>query len=128
MNNVDSLPELFHEAHRTLYGHASLDQPIEVVTLRISARGNFPETESARIKVGDATVDDDAVIGIQKVIFPGFLEGIETKIYQREKLLAGNVFHGPCIVHQMDSTTVVLPGQVVTVTELGDLLIREGKS
>lgn len=128
LTNPESLPELFHEAHRTLYGHASLDQPIEVVTLRISARGNFPKTESAKIKAGDARVVDDAVIGNQMVIFPGFLEGIETKIYQREKLLAGNVFHGPCIVHQMDSTTVVLPGQVVTVTALGDLSIKEDKS
>lgn len=128
LTDVDSLPELFHEAHRTLYGHANLDQPIEVVTLRISARGSFPESELAKIQEGSATVVEDAVIGVQSVIFPGFLEGIETRIYQREKLLAGNVFNGPCIVHQMDSTTVVLPGQVVTVTDLGDLLIREDQS
>jgi N-methylhydantoinase A len=62
------------------------------------------------------------------VIFPDFPSGVDTAIYQREKLLAGNVFYGPCIVHQMDSTTVVLPGQVVTVTALGDLLIKEEKS
>lgn len=128
LTDVNLLPNFFHEAHRKLYGHANLDQPIEVVTLRISARGNFPKAESVAIKKGSSLVNADAIIGTQTVIFPGFLKGVETTIYQREKLLAGNVFNGPCIVHQMDSTTVVLPGQVVTVTNLGELLIREEKS
>jgi N-methylhydantoinase A len=125
LNNIDELPDLFHRAHKTLYGHANLDQPIEVVTLRISARGSFPKQEPVKIEQGSKTVEKEASLGTQKVIFPGFPDGVDTEIYQREKLLAGNEFSGPCIVHQMDSTTVVLPGQIVKVTPHGDLLIKE---
>jgi len=125
LNDVGELPNLFHSAHKTLYGHASLDQPVEVVTLRMSARGSFSKLEPVKIKQGSKTVEKEASLGTQKVIFPDFPSGIETAIYQREKLLAGNEFSGPCIVHQMDSTTVVLPGQIVKVTPLGDLLIKE---
>ena len=128
LGNVNELPDLFHSAHKALYGHANLDQPIEVVTLRLSARGGFPELDPVKIVKGGKAVDAEARLGIENVVFPGYPSGVDTAIYQREKLLAGNVFNGPCIVHQMDSTTVVLPGQVVTVTDLGDLLIREVKS
>jgi len=125
LTDVDNLPNLFHSAHETLYGHANLDQPIEVVTLRMSARGSFPKLDQIKIAQGNKTVEKEASLGTQTVIFPGFPSGVETAIYQREKLLAGNEFNGPCIVHQMDSTTVVLPGQIVKVTPHGDLLITE---
>jgi len=128
LSNVNELPDLFHSAHKALYGHANLDQPIEVVTLRLSARGGFPELDPVKIVKGGKAVEAEARLGIENVVFPGYPSGVDTAIYQREKLLAGNVFNGPCIVHQMDSTTVVLPGQVVTVTDLEDLLIREVKS
>jgi N-methylhydantoinase A len=125
LTDLEELPNLFHGAHETLYGHANLDQPVEVVTLRMSARGSFPKLEPAKIEQGNKTIEKEASLGTQTVIFPGFPSGIETAIYQREKLLAGNEFNGPCIVHQMDSTTVVLPGQIVKVTPHGDLLIME---
>jgi len=125
LSNVNELPDLFHSAHKALYGHASLDQPVEVVTLRLSARGSFPERDLVKIAQGSKAVDAQARLGIQRVIFPDFPSGVDTAIYQREKLLAGNEFDGPCIVHQMDSTTVVLPGQRVLVTPHGDLLIKE---
>jgi N-methylhydantoinase A len=125
LGNVNELPDLFHSAHKALYGHANLDQPIEVVTLRLSARGSFPELDLVKIEQGSKSVVSEARLGIQSVIFPDFPSGVDTAIYQREKLLAGNEFDGPCIVHQMDSTTVVLPGQRVQVTPYGDLLIKE---
>jgi N-methylhydantoinase A len=125
LSNVIELPDLFHSAHKALYGHANLDQPIEVVTLRLSARGSFPELDPVKIEQGNKAVEAEARLGIQSVIFPDFPSGVDTAIYQREKLLAGNEFDGPCIVHQMDSTTVVLSGQRVQVTPHGDLLIKE---
>jgi N-methylhydantoinase A len=125
---IANLPELFHKAHFDLYGHFSVDQPIEVVTLRTSAKGAFPEIPPVPLEIGNKTPESQALIGYERVIFPDFPEGIDTAHYQREQLLAGNIFDGPCIVQQMDSTTAVLPGQRVTVTLLGDLLIEEVNS
>jgi len=51
-------------------------------------------------------------------------EHIEATIYDRHKLLAGNVVTGPAVVAEMDSTTLVLPGHAATVHPSGSLLIR----
>lgn len=128
LSGIAKLPELFHKAHSDLYGHFSMDQPIEVVTLRTSAKGAFPEIPPVRLESGNHSPKAQALLGMESVIFPDFPKGIDTAHYQRDQLLAGDVFDGPCIVHQMDSTTAVLPGQRVTVTVFGDLLIEEVKS
>lgn len=128
VTGIADLPELFHKAHFDLYGHFSVDQPIEVVTLRTSAKGAFPEIKPVLLEIGNRSPEPQALIGIESVIFPDFADGIDTAHYHRDKLLAGNVFDGPCIIHQMDSTTAVLPGQRVTVTLLGDLMIEEVNS
>jgi len=51
-------------------------------------------------------------------------ESHEAGVYERERLLAGNVVQGPAIVAEMDSTTLVLPGHHATVHPSGSLLIR----
>ena len=47
-----------------------------------------------------------------------------TPVYRRERLLAGHTLTGPAVVEQMDSTTIVLPGQQATVDAHGNLLIQ----
>jgi N-methylhydantoinase A len=39
-------------------------------------------------------------------------------------MVVGLVIPGPCIVGEMDSTTVILPGYVATVDTVGNLLIN----
>ena len=55
-----------------------------------------------------------------------YVDGADTEatVYDRAKLLAGNVVTGPAIVTEMDSTTLVLPGHAATVHPSGSLLIR----
>lgn len=48
----------------------------------------------------------------------------DTPIYQRELLPFGASFEGPAIVEQLDSTTVITPGDKVTIDSLGNLLIE----
>jgi N-methylhydantoinase A len=49
---------------------------------------------------------------------------VEAGLYDREELAAGNVVHGPAIVTEMDSTTLILPGHAGTVDAVGTILIR----
>ena len=51
-----------------------------------------------------------------------------TPIYRREALLADHVIHGPAIVDQLDSTTVILPGQSARTDRFGNLIVTEGAS
>jgi N-methylhydantoinase A len=47
----------------------------------------------------------------------------DTPIYARERLAVGTRFDGPAVVEQLDSTTVVEPGDRVEVDALGNLII-----
>jgi N-methylhydantoinase A len=46
-------------------------------------------------------------------------------LYDRMKLGGGLEIVGPAIIEQMDSTTLVLPGQTALVDSYGNLIIEE---
>ena len=47
----------------------------------------------------------------------------DCEIYQREPLPAGFSAEGPVVIEEASSTTLIHPGQRVTVDEWGNLLI-----
>jgi N-methylhydantoinase A len=48
---------------------------------------------------------------------------VDTPTYQRRKLHAGNRIAGPVLIEEYASTTVVHPGDAVTVDAIGNLAI-----
>ncbi len=74
-----------------------------------------------------AAADDGASLaaahrGERPVWFSG--EALETPIYQRHLLPRDILLDGPAIIEQLDSTTVVEPGDRVTMDPIGNLLIE----
>ncbi|MFL5006693.1 MAG: hypothetical protein ACJ8DK_15235, partial [Microvirga sp.] len=55
------------------------------------------------------------------------LEGgpVRCPVYERSRLAAGAEIHGPAIVTQLDSTTLLLPEHVATVDRFGSLVVTE---
>jgi N-methylhydantoinase A len=53
-------------------------------------------------------------------------DAIECNVYDREFLRAGNRVAGPALVSEYASTTVMLPGDQLTVAETGELIISIG--
>jgi N-methylhydantoinase A/oxoprolinase/acetone carboxylase beta subunit len=49
---------------------------------------------------------------------------IPSKVINRYGMKPADVFEGPCLVEERECTTVVLPGDVVGVNELGHLVIE----
>ena len=49
-----------------------------------------------------------------------------TPTYQREALAAGNRIKGPALIEEYASTTVLMPGDVMEVDALGNLVIAVG--
>ena len=65
-----------------------------------------------------------ALIGIRPVEF-GVLGGRrDTPIYDRDRLRAGHVVQGPALIQEYASTTVLSPGDSLTVDQFGNLDIR----
>ncbi len=122
---LDDLASRFSSAHDRLYGF-KLDQPVELVNLRAVGTGNtnkiqFPEFELGSPECSSALFDQN------QVYFSGGF--VNTNIYHRDKLTAGNQISGPAIVTQKDTTIVIHPGHVGHVDKRLNILIhREGEA
>jgi N-methylhydantoinase A len=116
---LDTVAERFHAQHERRYGHASPDEPLELVTVRSRARGVVdPPTLT-----GDGTARADvAPRETRPVTFDG--DEHETPVYRRASLDPGATFDGPAIVEGVESTTVVHPGQRVHVDDFENMVIE----
>jgi N-methylhydantoinase A len=63
-----------------------------------------------------------AVLKKKRAMFDG--EWLETPVLDRERLLPGNRFAGPAIVHEYSATTVVPPGCGAEVDEYSNIVIE----
>ena len=109
----------FDDEHKRLFTFA-LPHEHEIVSLRASVRGRGisirrPTTEKGG---GDARA---AAVGRQAVYVDG--AHLDAKVYERAKLLAGNVIAGPAIIVEMDSTTLILPAHCGRIDDHGNILI-----
>jgi N-methylhydantoinase A len=115
--------QAFHRLHESLYTFAQEDMPVEIATLHVEASGELQAPQWARVNGSNDVVS--AVIGEHPVHFE---QGtITTPIYDRSRLGAGAIVEGPAIFVQLDTTTLMLPGQYAEVHEFGSLVIRERK-
>jgi N-methylhydantoinase A len=117
---VTTVAERFADQHEARYGHANRGAPIEFVALRTTATGDLGRPTPERW----ATASDDTFPHqIRRVVFDG--QRVDALVVQRDDLLVGHRFTGPAVVLEDTATTVVPPGYVVTVDEIGSLVIRE---
>jgi N-methylhydantoinase A len=109
----------FHAAHRARYGYDMPEQPIELVSVRVSVRAARAVPPGEAPGAGAATLAQ-ARRETRSVWFPatGF---VGTPVYERARLPAAATLEGPAIVEQMDATTVVPPGWDVRVDAAGNL-------
>jgi N-methylhydantoinase A len=75
------------------------------------------------IRSGNAEPLPEAARGTRRVYFAEADGYVETPIYDRATLLAGNRMTGPVLIEEYASTSVVHPGDVVEVDAFGNLVI-----
>jgi N-methylhydantoinase A len=114
----------FHDAHERIYSFALRDMPVEIVTLRIDAVGLLPKVTIRELREGGKV--SDAIVGSQRISFAS--GAVDVPIYDRGKLGAGARMHGPAVITQLDSTTLLLESQVAEVHKFGSLIVTEEKS
>jgi len=114
----------FEEAHRQVYGYFSPEEPIRVVALRLDATGRVPQIRLRAHPPATAAVAATRT-GERQLWLPEAHGTIACPVYDRERLGPGHRIPGPAIIEQMDSTTLVLPGQSVTVDPWLNLMIEE---
>jgi 5-oxoprolinase (ATP-hydrolysing) len=103
--------------YTSVYGGVGM----QAISFRVRCRGPLPElslTEAGRASAGAA------LKGHRRAWFgDGF---IETPVYDRYALAVGADVSGPAIIEEREATTIVAPGDSVTVDAAGTLRIRIG--
>ena len=125
-DGIGAVIELFHEAHERVYGYRSEDAAVEVVTFRLEASGSAAHVDVRR----DDTSPSDpakAVVETRSTCFDPAEGYVDTPVYDRSLLSPGDVFSGPAIVEQMDTTTVLLPFDACRVDEYRNLVVEIGE-
>jgi N-methylhydantoinase A len=114
----------FEAAHRQVYGYVAEEEPIRIVALRLEATGRVPKAVLAAYPPATVAVTS-ARIGTREVWLPEAGGFVGCPVHDRDRLGPGHRIAGPAIVEQMDSTTLVLPGQVATVDPWLNLIVEE---
>ncbi len=122
-SDENSVRKAFTEAYERLYSFSS-DDMVQIVNFGLSAIGDivYPAVPEDEYQGEECSA---AVTGERKV-YIGSGEFENYKIYDRDLLRNGNIVHGPAIVEQMDSTTIIPKGMKGTVDKnLNIMLERE---
>jgi N-methylhydantoinase A len=126
--DMAAVDERFHQSHEHAYTFR-LASPIELVNFHLTALGQVEKPRIARLSRDAepcpvARGVEEARKGTRQVIFEEGL--LATPTYERDLLPEGAMLSGPVIVEEPAATTVVLPGQRLSVDEYGYLHIEEG--
>ena len=98
----------FHAAHERRYGYARPDAPVELVNVRVTARGIRPRPQPVDVPPAPTPDPGEAVVGRTRIRFSGAWH--DAPVYERGLLLPGHEIVGPALIAQEDATTVVPPG------------------
>ena len=122
---IQDLIASFHQRHEQLYTYAATDTPVEIVNLRLRAIGLMNRPDLTPIDaVAPGTVPPASAF--RPVYFSG-PDFVDTPIFSRPVLRAGHRIPGPAIVEQLDTTTVIYPGQTAVVDPYGNLLLHANR-
>jgi len=121
--DLTHLVQRFHLLHEQNYGYSSREEPVQMVTFCLEALGRVPKV-ALKVYPKDGTDSRHALIDTRQVFLEEKKDLVDCPVYWRDLLRHGNVITGPAIVEQMDSTTLVLPGQEAFVDSYHNILIH----
>ena len=114
-----NIRKAFDVLHERSYGYLVTDQPIEIINVRLTACGKRKVFKMPKL---ENRASEDPLIG-KRIVYLDGLQPVECSVFKREKLTNGYRIVGPSIIQEYASTTLLLPGDVATVTDTGELII-----
>jgi N-methylhydantoinase A len=120
-----TVKDSFDLLHQNVYGQSAPNENAEIVTFRLQSeiavpRLALPELPRTDGNTARAIKCQRPLYDIERQKF------MRVNVWDRTKLLAGDLFEGPAVIEQFDSTAVALAGQTVSVEANGALIIQEG--
>jgi N-methylhydantoinase A len=114
----------FLVTHEQVYGFAADSEPIQVVNMRLVARGVPDPPNLAAARRGPADPDGGCT-GRRPVYVDARTGFADCPVYRRDRLCAGQRIAGPAMIEQFDATTWLGAGESAEVDEIGFLVVRD---
>jgi len=112
----------FHRLHEKTYGYRNEDKPVEIVNVRLRARGLRGKPRFQRAQKGGRQPPEEAFLGTRDVVFDQ--KAYKTGIIARDKLACGNKIPVPAILVEYSGTIVIPPFAEGSVDECGNVVMQ----
>ncbi|MED3651317.1 hydantoinase/oxoprolinase family protein [Heyndrickxia sporothermodurans] len=116
----------FADLHEQHYTFKLEGTPAEIVNLHLTAFGRVMKPQLKKLSASSGSLEQ-ALKETRQVYFEE-VGWLETNIYHRQLLNKEVQISGPAIVEETSASTVLYPGQSLTVDEYGNLIIDTGGS
>ncbi len=116
--DCEGLVATFHAAHKRTYGFHSETETVEFVNLKVKAVGLYDKPPLPTL-----AERPDAEPSSRRRTFFTTGTWLDTPVLQRDSLAAGQALTGPAIIEQLDTTTLIFPGDRGVVDAWGNLIV-----
>ena len=120
------LQEGFGIEHEKLFTYR-LSSNVELVNIRVIAEEIKVDLPTKRLEKAENVQPSDSLIVSRTVLVFEGKECHSCPIWDRSGLRQGHVLKGPCVITEVDSNTLVLPGYRAEIDGVGSILISQLK-
>ena len=117
---------IFNNEYKKNYGYVDPDSVIESVDWYLVASEVRSDAVSYLPPINETARSSEAPV-FRQVYFPETNGYISCRVVSRYDLAPGEVVAGPAMIEERESTTVILPGHSVTVSDSGSMVISIAK-
>jgi 5-oxoprolinase (ATP-hydrolysing)/N-methylhydantoinase A len=118
--SLPAIHDAFAKAYAARYTSLYPGAQVEAVSFRVRCSGPAPEL---LLREAGAQAQGPKQKGSRQAYFGDPVGFAEATVYDRYALVAGDRIVGPAIIEEREATTIVPPGDSVTVDEVGNLRI-----
>jgi N-methylhydantoinase A len=120
--DLETIRKRFDSIHDRSFGHAAPDEPLEMVNIRLSARGIRQKLQMPAVARGARPKPRT----FRKVCLENAERFEDCPVYARETLAAGANIEGPALIEEYGSTTVLFASDRATLSDTGEIIIQVG--
>lgn len=122
-NHIDEIAEAFHKVHEKLYTYSTPENPLEIMSLRVTAVGAVDKAVMAETSAVESDLGS-AFKNTRSAYFPEKGGFSKVPVYDRNKLAEGHEIEGPAIVEERITTVIVHPGWNLTIDTYGNIVME----
>ena len=119
---MDATIARFHALHQKVYAYSSEQEAVDIINVRLTGIGQVPDVKLPKRK--RATGDARAALKNKRRVYFAGRGFVNVPVYERDLLKPGMTLQGPCMLEEIISSTVVMPGATAKLDVWGNVVIH----